>query len=61
VPRDQPASQLALKRQALIQQLDGIGACHTPDLRAHADSTALVRAGDGLPFDKVMKHRAGTG
>jgi hypothetical protein len=46
--------QLALKRQALIQQLDGIGACHAPDLRAHADSTALVSAGNGIAFDKLM-------
>ncbi|WP_443700908.1 hypothetical protein, partial [Pseudomonas sp.] len=28
--------------------------CHAPDLRAHADSTALVSTGNGIAFDKLM-------
>lgn len=52
---------LALAGQALIQQLDGIGACGAPDLIAHANPAALVSAPDGISIDVIFKHGARTG
>ncbi|MNG22131.1 hypothetical protein D3C84_1065850 [compost metagenome] len=49
---------LALRGQAMKQQLDGIGACHAADLVAHADPAALVGSPNGIFLDMVMKHRA---
>ncbi|MNF12498.1 hypothetical protein D3C80_2140080 [compost metagenome] len=52
---------LALRGQAMKQQLDGIGACHAADLVAHADLAALVSPRNGIALDLVMKDRACAG
>lgn len=57
-----PASKhLAIRRQTLKKQLNGIGACHTPDLMTDAYPSALVSARNGIPLNVVVKHGACTG
>ena len=49
--------QLPVQRQAVIKQLNGMGTGHSPHLRTQANPPALVSAGNGITFNKVMKHR----